>query len=227
MRGVRSAVLGRHARHLHQFVGGCERSGRINQRSGHPHGAALHRGLEDRLHLCQFFRGRRPCGIADDGVSGLRLVEVAAEVDADAGLLEAGEVFRHAFSADRRAALTANRRRHAHAQLVFGKAVGAKHGAGLVHHVDPPGRHVPAPRIQFPRPGAGHAPNLHEAPVFDRYVRKDPRIAHAVEHAAVAYDDVVDGGLLCGGRGEREDRRGANSDKVSDKSHGWGSIPAN
>ncbi len=49
--------------------------------------------------------------------------------------------------------------------------------------------------------------DLHEASVLDRHIRHNPRIAHAVEHAAVANDDVVGGRLLRRRCRQRDQRR--------------------
>src|SRR5260221_346827 len=59
----------------------------------------------------------------------LGLAEVRAEVDADALLLELSEIRRHLAGRHRSATLAADRRGHAHHQLVFRARIPAKHTA--------------------------------------------------------------------------------------------------
>ena len=58
-------------------------------------------------------------------------------------------------------------------------------------------------------PALGNAADLREASVLDGDVGEDPRVAGAVEHAAVADDDVVRRGLRGVLRAELPERGGS------------------
>ena len=68
-----------------------------------------------------------------------------------------------------------------------------QHAARLVQHVDPAGRDVFAARVDLAFAFALDLADADEATVLDRDVCRDPRVARAVEHAAVADHDVVGG----------------------------------
>ena len=144
---------------------------------------------------------RRPRRVAEHGGARLRLAVVAAEVDADAGLLETGEVLGDALGRHRRAAFAADRRRHAHAQLVLGQSVARQHA----RRTGPSCRSSRATRSgrarRSPPARALDPADPREASVANRDVRENPRIPHAVEHAAAADHEVVDGGRRLPGGG--------------------------
>ena len=121
----------------------------------------------------------------------------------------------------RRAAFAADRRRHALLQLVLGEPVARQHAARLVHHVDPARAHVlaRARRSRFAR-ARRCTPIFAKRPSLIATSARIHGLPCAVEHAAVADDDVVRGvGLspaeriqvVDENRTERPERRTAKS----------------
>ena len=139
---------------------------------------------------------RRAGGLSEHGDARLRLAEITPEVNADAVLLEVGEVFTDPSSGDRRAALATDRCRHAFLQLVLGEPVARQDSAGLIHHVDPTRAHVLAGRVDLFFSVRGDLADLGEPSVANADVGENPWIAFAVEHTTVPNDDVVD--RVCG-----------------------------
>ena len=173
VRGIRAAVLTGDFRDLHEFVRRRETARRINQRGRHAHGAGRHRRLHDRLHLGEFVGGRRPRGVAEHRGARLRLAEVRAEVDADAGLLRGPAKYPGMRSAGTGvppsppiAVVTPMR------SLFSARPFCGRTRAGLVHHVDPAGRDESSARVDLPPAVAGDVTNLGEPAVGNRDVRQ-------------------------------------------------------
>ena len=85
--------------------------------------------------------------------------------------------------------------------------------ARLVHHVDEAGRDVAARRVDLAGAARPDRADPGDAAVLDRDVGADPGIAGAVEHPAVADDDVVSrlGRLRCRRQASASAARAATS----------------
>src|SRR5262249_11215495 len=136
------------------------------------------------------------------------LAEVRAEVDADAAFLQASEIFGNLFGGHKRPAFATDGRCHAHPQLVFGPTVARPDPPRLVHYVDPAGRNVAIPGVNLLTTATSDLSDFYEASLINRYIRDDPGIARAVEHAAVTNDEIIlRVGLRIGGDARRPARR--------------------
>jgi hypothetical protein len=201
--GVEAAVAGRHPGELHQLVGGREAARRVDQGGRHAEDAGPHGGVDHRPHAVQLRRPGAPVLHSDHGAAGLRGAVVGTEVHADARALETREPFGHGRRRHRRAALARQGGGDAHPHLVAGQPVAGEHAGGLVHHVDPSRRDVPARGIDLACAALRHDAQPHDAAVPDRHVGAHPRIAAPVQHPSVADDEVVRRRLAGEGRGQQ------------------------
>src|SRR5262249_60996530 len=130
-------------------------------------------------------------GHSQYGHARLSLAEVRAEVDADAAFLQAGEIFGNLFGGPCRPASATDARGHAHPQLVFGQTVARQDRPRLVHYVDPAGRNVAIPGVNLLTTATSDLSDFYEASLINRYIRDDPGIARAVEHAALTNAELI------------------------------------
>ena len=118
--GIDAAVFCGYFGHLDELRSRGVTARRIDERSGHAHGAILHGGLEDGFHLGEFIRSRLTRVITQYGDARLRLRKVTAEVQADSIFLQSGPVVADLFSRNRCSALAANRGCDSLHQFIFG-----------------------------------------------------------------------------------------------------------
>ena len=222
------AVTGGDLGQCDQFIGGGVGAGRVLQRTRQPHGAVLHGGRDQRLHLLQL-RGRRlHILVAEHHPAHRGCPDVGAEVDADALFFEPREITIQGAPGrlDAEAFVTPHVvlddlvvercDRVAFARDLGGDAlVDFRRQAGrdeyvhlrLAQHVDEAGRHDPALRVDGLARGRVRQPaDRDDAIAADGDVAVVPGRARAVDDPPVPDDEVVFASRGIHGHGRQADR---------------------